>query len=129
MIKRELIDRSENLMNEIKENFNVKRDSNFIKYILDFIEIADIQEKNEYEKKQKFLRLLHIAAYKNNLEIFGGGESLVKNFNDFIKNVLCIEKDKEYVIKNEIFKDLTYDEIKYVFAYTNRLYEIHSKNS
>ncbi|GFR35909.1 hypothetical protein [Thermobrachium celere] len=126
MKKKELIDRAKYLSQQVDKSCG-----NFIPFILNCMQTAEEGTKTDEDKKQKFFKLLYLTQDdKINLSLLGGGKSVGNEYKNFIKDKIKIEiQNKKYIVKNEQLRNLTFDEIKIVFGYVNRLVEIHSKKT
>lgn len=94
----------------------------FLDLLLDIIEVSESKFEDEDKKKQYFCEIIYEHKNSRLHRILGGGKALSHTFKTFVEVFLQISKEKEeYVIKNELFKDLTLKELKYVLGWTRRL--------
>lgn len=101
---------------------NERGSGSFLSLLLDIIEVSENKFKDESQKKQYFCEIINKNKNSRVNTILGGGKALSDSFKAFIEVFLQISKEKEgYVIKNDAFKDLTLQELKYVLGWTRRL--------
>jgi hypothetical protein len=101
----------------------------FIAFILDIIDFVERQNKSSQQKTQQLCEILYNVKHSN-IEILGGGKSIKNSYVQFIDEFLKITKTQNgYKIANHDFKDLTIDELHYVFAWIRRLVKEQSERT
>lgn len=101
---------------------NERGSGKFLDLLLDIIEVSENKFKDESQGKEYFCEIVNKNKSSRVNTILGGGKALSDSFRQFIEEFLQVSKEKSgYVIKNQAFKDLTLEELKYVLGWTKRL--------
>lgn len=124
MEKKDLITRAERIIKDIDKDCG-----NFIPFILNCMETAESSAKTDEEKKQRFLEILYATKEeKADLALLGGGKSIGNGYKNFVKNKMNVSNNRgKYTISDRELNGLSFEDMKKVFGYVNRLVEIHSK--
>ncbi|SFP77045.1 hypothetical protein [Caldicoprobacter faecalis] len=96
----------------------------FVSFILDMIDFVSETEQHDIEKVQNLYEILYNVK-SSNMEVIGGGNRLKRAYVDFIENFLKLSKvsayPNKYNVDNEEFRDLSLNELHYVFGWVRRL--------
>lgn len=96
----------------------------FIPFIIDIIDFLDKDAMEEEQKVQRLWEILYNTK-NSNLDILGGGKSLQESYTRFVDDFLNISKsNRGYQIDNEDFRDISLDELYYVFSWIRRLTKV-----
>jgi hypothetical protein len=114
---------------DIAEDINNHESGDYMSYLTLLIDSSVSFSNDKDKQKEQLLKLLGIASEKG-LSIVSGGKTEQNSFKNFIKERLCLYKNRDqYMIQNEVYKDLSLEELKYISLWSSRLVKSTKKNN
>lgn len=83
---------------------------------------AKKEAKTKQDQMRRFLEIAYSFKDKENIKQFSGGKKALDSAERFLNDFFKVSKEgSEFVLNNNLLKDLDIDELHYVFGWCRRL--------